>query len=389
MSLDNIQESYFGCAETPLWTPDGFDINRVPPCKSCVLRLSAPISGSGNISPRTEGLLVDENPTATLSINGIQHNLVESVLMIGGAHRLPGRVEPCKAELACYFQNTKNFTVQVCLSFPIDIGTGDANTYFKTLGSGVGQGRAKLESIVPRRAQFLNYRGADLRGRSARNTVPSKFCDPVARITTFYVCLVPIFMANSDYQRLVGRAGKGLVGPPKPLTPTVNSRLIELGTRVEGIMLGAPGAVKSAGGGSLGVADGIPTNAMKCYRLDPDRDIKNNKVYVGGMPSTKLSSELKEEESRAGLLPGDLQKIIAGSLGLILSIILAAFVTVWTYGSIFTNYKEAQLLYKNPVSASALVDKFLPSLPTIAIGDLQYSKPPPLHSAHIQITLPK
>ena len=371
MSLDNIQESYFGCAETPIWIPDGFDINRIPPCKSCVLRLSAPISGSGNISPRTEGLLVDENPTATLSINGIQHNLVESVLMIGGAHRLPGRSDPCKAELVCYFQNTKNFTVQVCLSFPIDIGTGDANAYFKTLGTGVGQGRAKLESIVPPRAQFLNYRGADLRGRNAKNTVPSKFCDPVARITTFYVCLTPIFIANADYQRLVARAGKGLIGPPKPLTPTVNSRLIELGTRVEGIMLGAPGAVKSAGGASAG-RTGIPTNAMKCYRLDPNRDIKNNKVYVGGAPTTKLSSELKEDEPRGGLLPGDLQKIIAGSLGLIVSIILAAFVTVWVYGAIFTNYKETQELYKNPVSASGLVDKFLPRggsiLPTVSFG---------------------
>jgi hypothetical protein len=362
MSLDNIQESYFGCAETPLWTPDGFDIRRVPACKSCLLRLSAPISGPGNVSPRIEGLLVDENPTATLSINGIQHNLVEAVLMMGGAHRLPGRTEPCRAELACYFQNTKNFTVQVCLTFPIDVGTGEANTYFSTLGKGVGQGRATLESIVPRRAQFLNYRGADLRGRSATNNVPSKFCDPIARITTFYVCLTPIYIQNADLTRLLERAGKGRVGPPKPLTPTVVSRLTELGTRVEGIMLGAPGSVKAAGG-TTGATNSVRTNAMKCYRLDPNRDIKNNRVYIGGQKPTTLSSELKEDSGqKPGILPGDLQKIISGSLGMIIAIILAAFVFVWTYNFIFTNYKEVQSYYKNPVSASMLVDKLTPRI---------------------------
>ena len=359
MSLDSIGTSYFGCAETPVWIPNGFDISRVPDCASCKLRLVSPVPGSGNVSPRVDGLLVDENPIATLAVNGIQHNLVETVLMIGGAHILPGRTDPCKAELACYFQSTKDFSIHVCLSLPVDIGQGTAGPYFSTLGT-LKAGRPTLSAIVPKDATFLLYRGADLRGRHAGNNYPANFCDPVKRVTAYYVCLTPIFMNNADYTRLVARAGAGLKGPAKPMTPVVNSRLISLASRVKGIALTAPAP---RGVGDAPTGPGYPTKAMKCYRLRPDSDIKGGKIYVGGAKATTLEKELKakeEAEMNAGILPGDLQRWLSGSLGFVLAVILASFLFVWIFSLVFTNYKEAQHLYDSPISASALSSNVLP-----------------------------
>jgi hypothetical protein len=311
------------------------------------------------VSPRADGLLVDENPITTLSVNGIMHNLVESVLMIGGAHLLPGRTEPCKAELACYFQSTKDFSVHVCLSLPIDIGTGTAGTYFKTLGT-LQAGRPTLSSIVPKDAKYLLYRGADLRGRSAGNNYPASFCDPVKRVTAYYVCLTPIFMANVDYTRLVARASAvsgGLKGPAKPMTPVVASRLISLTTLVKGISITAPGPI---GAGNTPSGPGYPTKAMKCYRLNPGQDIVKDKVFVGGKKPTTLAKELETEPEDGGIMPGDIQRWLSITIAIVLALVFFAFLFVWIFSSVFTNYKEAQHLYNNPLSASALSSNVTP-----------------------------
>jgi len=322
----------------------------------------SPVIGAGVISPRVDGLLVDENPLCTLSVNGIQHNLVETILMIAGAHLLPGQAEPCKAELACYFKSTRDFSKIVCLTFPIEIGEGAATQYFKTLGT-LTAGRPVLTKIVPTDASFLLYRGADLRGRSGKNKVPSAFCDPVKSIVTYYVCLKPIYMANADYQRFVVRAGAGLQGPPAPITPVVNSRMKELTTRVKGIAIGGPSPYKGkeGSGGVLG-GPGYPTKSMKCFRLDPNRDIVKDKIYVGGKGTpTDLKKELSQVPEDPGILPGDLQNWLSGTLGFIFAVIIAAFAFVFIFSRVFNNYEEAQHLYdQNPISAHTVTQKMIP-----------------------------
>jgi hypothetical protein len=362
MSLDTIQASYFGCAETPIWIPNDFNVNRVPDCKSCKLRLVSPVPGPGTVSPRIDGLLVDENPLSTLSVNGIQHNLVETILLIGGAHRLPARDAPCKAELTLYFQNTRDFSQHICLCLPVDVGSGAAVQYFATLG-GVTSGRPVLSRIVPAAATYLMYRGADLRGRASNNNVPSRFCDPVSRVTTYYVCMTPIFMSSVDHARLVARGGKTVVGPPKPLTPVVNSRLVSYVTRVRGITIGAPGPVGESGAAG---GPGYPTKALKCYRLDPNRDVVKDRVYVGGKGiPTDLRAELSNKSAREpeyeGIMPGDVQRWISSWVALGIAIVLGAFLFVLIFKLVFTNYEEAQHLYTNPLSAHAITQTIWPS----------------------------
>jgi len=372
MSLDSIQDSYFGCAESPVHIPENYKLSQIPPYKSATLRLVSQIAGPGTITSRADGLGVDENPTASFSMNGVQYNLRECLLMLGGAHRLAGRPSPCVAELAVYFTSIDDGRTSVCLCLPIDVGVGAANKYFATLGESTFKGRPTLGSIVPASAQFLVYRGADLRGRTASSSQPRAFCDPVRTITTYYVCMTPIMMAGPDYQRLVDRAGKGLVGPPKPLAPLPQSRITQLCSLVNGIALSAAPPLKGAVGSSATPGDpGIPTAAMKCYRLNPDRDIVNGKIYVGGKgvpfnPASDSNSDIDIAGDEPTIKPGDIQRWIGIIVGVVVGILLCAFIAVKLYGTTFTNYFGVQNLYKSPVSAVALTSAFPTiKLPTI------------------------
>ena len=97
-------DSIFSCDETPLKCPQLMDIARIYPCTSCTLRLNADVSGPGIVNAHPNGLLLDENPQTTLTVNGIQHNLIESFIYVPGAHRLPGQQEPYRMEVALYFR---------------------------------------------------------------------------------------------------------------------------------------------------------------------------------------------------------------------------------------------------------------------------------------------
>jgi ABC-type Na+ efflux pump permease subunit len=106
---------------------------------------------------------------------------------------------------------------------------------------------------------------------------------------------------------------------------------------------------------------------MKCYRLEPGKDIVDGKVFIGGERGKSVKSlakELAEERTSTvedgGIMPGDVQNWLSFFLGLVIVIILGAFLFVWIFSSIFTNYREAQGLYKNPISASALSSSVLP-----------------------------
>jgi hypothetical protein len=181
--------------------------------------------------------------------------------------------------------------------------------------------------------------------------------------------MTPISMAAPDYKRLMDRAGKGLKGPPKPLAPLPQSRITQLCSLVNGISLvSAPPLGKKLGDPVDPVAfydPGIPTAAVKCYRLNPDRDIVNGKIYVGGKgvpfaPPSDSDVDIPGKES--SIKPGDIQKWIGIILGIVGGIILCAFIIVVVYNKTYQNYFGVQELYKSAVSASSLISFTFPKI---------------------------
>jgi hypothetical protein len=237
------------------------------------------------------------------------------------------------------------------------------------------KGRPTVETLIPPGATFIAYKGADLRGRDAKRSRLRSKCDPVSSFVTYYLCLKPIYISPIDYKRLKTRfLEEGLyVGPVKPLADTVIDRLVRIGLFVSGIKVGEDVVVAK---NSL--------NNLKCYKIDPNRDIKDGRVYVGGekAPKRTLQDELSMGDdgttgdgdalsdfaSKSGTIkPGSIEKILSIVIGVLIGLILCATIAYFVMRKTFDNYIPASKLYSGTIKASMLSLK-MPSLPSFSSG---------------------
>ena len=355
-------DMHCSCAETPLWMPPLFTADQLPPCLSCSLRLTSKIAGPGAVSSTRNGLSVSENTTVNLSVNGVNYNLVESYLVFPGAHKLPGRQNPCDAEYLLYFNNSLYaHETGIVLCLPIDIGPGSGTDYFQRLDTTVRNDRPTLSTILPPDAQYLSYLGADLKGRSKSDARPRALCEPIKRTVSYYVALTPARMEAPDYQRLRSlQSPDDYAGPPVPLTDALKSRILKLATLVPALKCDA----KTASSNDPGVA----TKALKCFRVDKDKNIINNKVYVGdqGPPNTTLEDELagkgEAPEAPSAIQPGDVENVLGIILGVVAGICGAALIAFYLWKRTFSGYLARLSM---PGAPAAPGESSLPSLPSL------------------------
>jgi hypothetical protein len=342
----SIVDKLFACEETPVWTPATLDPTSLPPCLSCTFRLSAQLPGPGTLQPSVMGFTVDENPTTELTLNGLQHSLITTELVMPGLHRLYGEQSVSTAELLLTFRSTRDMTKIALLCIPIVIGDGHGSDYFATLGM-VGRSRPTVSTLLDPQTGILSYPGASLQGRSKTDPRARQVCNPVAYPVTYYLVLRPANITAPDYQRLHKQLGTAYVGPPVPVTEITMSRVTSLLTYINAVVLTETQSTKDKG---------KSTKALKCYRIDPKKDIKDDKVYIGGAPkSSTLDQELlnaatsiSADPDSGSVKPGDIEKILAIVLGTILAVILCAAIAFFVFRKTFSKYISTLKLYSGP-----------------------------------------
>lgn len=343
----SITDTIFSCSETPVWTPQTLDPTTLHPCLSCTLRLSSKLPGAGSCSPNEWGLHVDENPTTEFVVNGSRYNLVGGYLCFPGVHRLYGNQTVCDAEYVIQFRHVSEPGKYATLSVPLTKST-NGNPYFHTLGQ-VTRNRPVLATVLSPDSKVLSYPGPSLNGRTAKDPRPS-ICSPISYPTTWYVLLTPSTISNSDYDRLHGLCDE-LIGPPKPLADITANRATRLLTLITGITLELNSTSSDEDGAKS-------TSALKCYRIDPEEDIRNNKVYVNGKKWSKGNTLQKELQNAANLTgdtpddgtiqPGDIEGIIGIILGVLLGVILCAAIAYGIWRGTFSHYLAVLKLYATP-----------------------------------------
>jgi len=315
------------------------------------------------MSAGPNSLVFTESPLTTLAVNGVQHNLINSYMVFPGAHRLPGRNEVCVAEVFFCFQNTKVAGKVICLAVPLDIGKGSSNSYFSTLTTEVRGDRPPVSTLLTKKTTFLSFEAITYQPRNSTDSRPKNVCDPPLAVLTYYVSLQPAKILDGDLGRLKSFYG-AKPGPPKPTGPAMAPRLLKLCTLIRGITLDT---IQSGSAGSSKY--GVNTNAMKCYRLDKEHDIIDDKVYIDGKnkPGTILSDELQNaalgvditdgtDTTDSPIQPGDVESILAIVIGGILALVVCASVAVFLYRTVFRSYMQNQTLYPT-----------VPSIPSMAI----------------------
>lgn len=356
----SIIDTICSCEETPVWTPSTLNPSSLPACLSCTLRLSSKLPGTGNISTESAyGINIDENPTTEFVVNGARYNLTSVVLSFPGLHRLYGNQTVCDGEMLIFFRHIFETTKTVVLCVPIQKNeTG--SPYFKTLGT-IEKNRPVLSSLIDPDTEIISYPGPSLEKRTAKDGRPRDMCNPISKPTNYYVCLSPTKISFADFDRLyLLRNKEKYSGPPRPLADLSTTRAMRLLTRITEISLEGSLVQKESD-------DGVPTKALKCYKLDIDKDIKDNKVYIGGgaKKQNTLEKELQKAADLSGdippdnrsIKPGDIESIVGIIFGVTIAVIVCATIAYYLWKLTFTHYLPTLKLYENPLSTASLSAK--------------------------------
>jgi hypothetical protein len=342
----SIVDTMFSCNETPVWLPTTLNpTTEIMPCLSCTIRLSTPAPGTGSVQPSILGIIVNENPTAELIVNGQRYNLIQSELCFSGLHRLYGQHTVSDCEYVLTFRHITDISKIILFCIPLIVQETGVS-YFKTLGS-ITRDRPLLSSLLKKETQIISYSGAGLTGRSASNVTPAKVCSPIAFPVTWYLCLTPTIIARNDFNRLRELLDKNIYkGPPKPITDITISRAKKLLTIIQTITI--ENHIDSE-------KSGRSTKALKCYRIDPNKDVVGDRVFVGGVPA---KNTLADEITQAANLnnppppddgvikPGTIEYIIGIVLGVTIGIILCATIAFHLWRGTFKHYLAVLKLYE-------------------------------------------
>ena len=327
------------CRQTPISIPQGFDLSGIPVDKATRLRLIAPkLPPTGPIAALPDGLNLNENNQIELhlsdsrkSASGYRYSLIDSRLTFPAIHNLTGGLP--RAELCLYFRNqAQNLTSKiVCICLGLTIGMDDQAPYFTALStSTLIPQRPLVTSLFETDDTFIEYVGADLRGRTLTTPNPSSKCDPVLQKVTYFVCVGQGFIGSqATLTRLIGLAGTGLIGPVKQTIKTLPSDLVKYASLVYGIRLGQGGEASGTAGTPT------PTSALKCYRIDPSKDIKNGTINLnepsdGTLADEVVASQISQDSAlpagaTSGFQPGDAETYIAITVAVILGICLVLY----------------------------------------------------------------
>jgi len=341
-----------GCADTPVSFPSNFNLNSITPDPTTKLRLIPFAAGplTIQVDDINSGITVDENPNTELLISNpensktaqYRYSQYDTRLYIPSSHKLPG--VNSVAEYCIFFRNQVDSNKLVCLSLLLVKGADTDSTaaYFSAIGSQSDAKKPLLTTLFSPDDMFVEYVGADLRYRTKLDPTPTSRCD-APTFVTYFLCTTPIRIGGTSLARfyltlelvpptssttlptpLFG-ATKPAKGPPQP-TSAGTYNLIKYISLVKGLQIGYPNAAAGPSG-----SNGPQTSALKCYRIDPAKDISGGKVVIKSASAGTLAQELGGEEEKTGdstkntvgvsLKAGDVETYVAIAAGVVVCVL--------------------------------------------------------------------
>ena len=384
--MSSIADGFFNCRETPVNFPTGLKLTNVPGSSTALLRIISRIPGPGNYTGPTDFYFdINENPTTSIHFNGFMYNLSHSYLCFPGVHRVSGESKPCDAEMVLFFkpsQTTTNPQPPIILCVPVDSGikfTKNSEKYFNSITSSPTANRPTFASILPPKPTFIQYLGFNFMLRIGQgNTI--KKCSDIPQASQnnvrYLVCQQPIGIGASDYNRFVALLPKKprkpntndyepleqLIKPPRCDSDVSSARFTDLVTHITKVTLIADDMLVSS---SLTAKDskGVPISSMKCKRITKNNNggLRMDMTDGGGKTLANELSATQDDLKTMDLgkldpgmptpdpivKPGDIEKGIGITLGIVFAVILGAFVSYWTLRFVYINYTTGLKLYGN------------------------------------------
>jgi len=400
----SVADNYFNCRETPANFPTNLKLSNLPGSSLTKLRIISNAPGPGNYTgPIDFFFTVNENPMTSIHYNNVMYNLSQTLLCFPGIHRVSREEKPCNAELILFFNPSQTSDIKqspIMMCIPVDSGikyTKKSAQYFNTITTGVIANRPTFGSILSETATFIAYSGFNfmLRVGDKKLKTCSDIANSPSNIIQYLVCQTPIGMAPGDYDRFTNLLEKKprppvsndygpreqLIKPPRNLNDIAIGRFTDLVTHITDVRVEASDAAAPAP--IVKGEKGVPVSSMKCKRISKDvrKGVKIDGTKGGG---STLAQELATTQTDLNNMdlgqldpgitpatpvkvrPGDIEKGISITLGIILGVILAAFIAYWGLRLVYKNYTNGLKLYGSAPSSAYKPTSFkLPSLPAM------------------------
>jgi hypothetical protein len=276
-------------------------------CISCGIKLFSDKYSGTNINTddvfdrnnNKIGISFDDNSATRLQYRSSQYNLTEARIIRQG-HQFESNTYD--GEIQFYFGTGGKF--RLCIPIRKDITP--VPDFFSYIGK--SENRPAISTVIPAFPNFLVYSGGSDK-------------------STYIVSTTPIGILTADYDRL--KIG-GLYSD-RTITPTSIQSSPSNFRRIDSIVL-KPTSDQTAG---------VALSAVKCRPIVPERDIQNNRLYVGGDTpgDTTLDDELGRSVSEYGNPTPDGQQGITVSsiettIGIVIGVLVAVVgigIPVWLY----------------------------------------------------------
>lgn len=329
------------CSETPFKPPKTLGVSDLAICNSCNLMFASEVAGPKEIVVLAKGgLQLNESPLVQLTYNTTTFGLAATYIWQHGIHRNFKAEKNYDLEMNLYFRDLYKPDSYIAVVIPITIDDAKARPYFSEIGT--ARRTITMETLIEKGQPVLMYKGIDLRGRdnSKKQTAPQ--CQSLTASMTWIV-LSSTFISSADANKLRSYRLPESNTNPAPDHDITLERARKLCMMIPNITLKSDQKQKPQEAGVY------LTRALQCQRIDPEKDVRGNAVYLSGITDRTLEKELEEAtnlndpldaKGKPSVRAKDIENTLALVVGVIVGIVLICLVIYGLYHFAFRRFLE-------------------------------------------------
>lgn len=262
------------CAETPLKWPKDVRLDDLPVNNTSGLKLYSPQPGPGQILTRRQGggvgdgVNIVESNSVGADYRGQRYTLDEVIFHAQAIHLFPGVIGENHSELHIHMYTNASPRRQITIVVPVShLVDGPGQDYFATCAARPDPSvtRPLLSSVLVPGSKILQYRGPDIRGRTADTPTPPS-CDSQDE-REFLLILGAAHIRATDLERIPreGSLSTDKRDMPADMIPYDKRRLVSRDRLIRVASVASPGLL-GLGSSSTAPAGPSPqiTKELEC-----------------------------------------------------------------------------------------------------------------------------
>jgi hypothetical protein len=330
------------CAETPLNWPKNVNLDELPINKTSGLKLYSPQPGPGQILTRRQGsgvgdgVNIVESNSVGADYRGQRYTLDEVIFHAQAIHIFPGVIGENHSELHIHMYTNSSPRRYLTIVVPVShLVEGPGQDYFATCAARPDPSKVRppLSSVLVSGSKILQYRGPDIRGRTAATPTPASCNSNDER--EFLLILGAAHIRATDLERIPreGSLSTDKRDMPADMIPYDKRRTVSRDRLIRIASVASPGLLGSSSSPASSVSSAATVNELECkpVKVVNGRDvIDENGKAVDVYTLLGISGEVVPEGTDTATL------MTAGRFGtMFIGVVMGLLFADWLFGGLW------------------------------------------------------